>query len=80
MNTLLRILITKIYVKNLNTGKVVSITTTISGNTLTIKCNRVSNDSYLVYIPSGAVKGANGLNLTTAYSYEFSSGSKLLAT
>ena len=55
----------KIYVKNLNTGKVVGITKTISGNTLTIKqsLSRLANDTYEVVIPYAAVKDSNGNNL-----------------
>ena len=63
----------KIYIKNLNTSKVVPITYTISLNTLTIKqtLNRLFNDNYQVYIPSGAVKDKYGNNLATAYSFKF---------
>jgi hypothetical protein len=55
----------KIYIKNINTGIIVSITKSISGNTLTIKMtkNRLHNDTYNVIIPSGAVKDMAGNNL-----------------
>ena len=64
----------KIYVKNLNTSNIVPITYTISLNTLTIKqtLNRLYNDNYQVYIPSGAVKDKYGNNLATAYTFKFS--------
>ena len=63
----------KIYVKNLNTGKVVGITKTISGNTLTIKqtLSRLANDTYEVVIPSAAVKDINGNNLPANYIFKF---------
>ena len=63
----------KIYVKNLNTSKIVPITKTISLNTLTIKqsLNRLYNDNYQVYIPAGAIKDGYGNNLATAYTFKF---------
>ena len=63
----------KIYVKNLNTGKVVAITKTMSGNTLTIKqsLSRLANDTYEVVIPSAAVKDANGNNLLANHIFKF---------
>jgi methionine-rich copper-binding protein CopC len=63
----------KIYVKNLKTGKVVGIRKTISGNTLTIKqsISRLANDSYEVVIPSAAVKDINGNNLKVSYIFKF---------
>ena len=63
----------KIYVKNLNTNKIVPITKTISLNILTIKqsINRLSNDNYQVYIPSGAVKDEYDNNLATTYTFKF---------
>ena len=63
----------KIYVKNLNTGKVVGITKTISGNTLTIKqsLSRLANDTYEVVIPSAAVKDISGNNLPANYIFKF---------
>ena len=64
----------KIYVKNLNTNNIVPITKTISLNTLTIKqsLNRLINDNYQVYIPSGSLKDGYGNNLATAYTFKFS--------
>ncbi|MGP8188308.1 MAG: DUF3344 domain-containing protein [Methanobacterium sp.] len=63
----------KIYVKNLNTGKIVSITTSISGNTLTIKqtFSRLYNDTYQVYIAVDAVKDNAGNDLMAAYTFKF---------
>jgi methionine-rich copper-binding protein CopC len=63
----------KIYVKNLNTGKVVGISKIISGNTLTIKqsLSRLANDTYEVVIPYSAVKNSNGNNLVATYIFKF---------
>ena len=63
----------KIYVKNLTTGKMVSITKIISGNTLTIKqtYNRLNKDAYSVYIPSAATKDRAGNNLQLKYTFIF---------
>jgi hypothetical protein len=63
----------KIYVKNMNTGKVVGITETISGNTLTIKqsLSRLANDTYEVVIPYSAVKDSNGNKLVATYIFKF---------
>ena len=63
----------KIYVKNLSTGKVVAITKTISGNTLTIKqkLNRLANNTYEVIIPTGSIKDSKGNILSTNYVFKF---------
>ena len=63
----------KIYVKNLTTGKIVAITKTISGNTLTIKqtYNRLKNDTYVVYIPSAAIKDEAVNKLLATYTFKF---------
>jgi methionine-rich copper-binding protein CopC len=63
----------KIYVKNLSTGKVVAITKTISGNTLTIKqlLKRLANNTYEVVIPSAAVKDNKGNKLSANYVFKF---------
>ena len=63
----------KIYVKNMNTGKVVAITKKISGSTLTIKqsLSRLANDTYEVVIPSAAVKDINKNNLLANYIFKF---------
>lgn len=63
-----------IYIKNLTTGKTVSIgSKTINGSSLTIvqASSRLSKNTYQVYIPAGAVKDAAGNNLATAYTYNF---------
>lgn len=63
-----------IYVKNLTTGKLTTIASqTTNGKILTIKqtYNRISKNSYQVYIPAGAVKDAAGNSLATSYSYQF---------
>ena len=65
----------KIYMKNITTGKLVSITTSISGNTIYIKMrlDRLPNNNYQVYIPAAAVKDNAGNNLTASYSFKFKS-------
>ena len=64
-----------IYVKNLNTGKLVHITKTLSKNTLTIKMtkSRLHNDKYIIYIPKDAFKDLAG-NLTATYTIRFKTG------
>jgi len=65
---------TGIYIKNLTTGNIVSLSSEIiKDNTLTITTtyNHLSNDTYQVYIPAGAVKDLAGNNLTTAYTFKF---------
>ena len=61
-----------IYVKNLNTGKIVHITKSLSNNTLTIKMtkSRLYNNKYIIYIPKSAFKDKAG-NTTTAYTIPF---------
>ena len=61
-----------IYVKNVNTGKLVQITKTLSSNTLTIKMtkSRLHNSTYIIYIPKGAFKDQAG-NLIAAYTIKF---------
>ncbi len=60
-------------VKNLNTGKTVSIIKLISGNTLILKPqnNRIANDTYEVYIPPSSFKDYAGNNLSTGYNFKF---------
>ena len=67
--------LSKIYMKNLTTGKLVSITTSINGNTLYIKMrlDRLPNNNYQVYIPAAAVKDNAGNNLAASYSFRFKS-------
>lgn len=64
----------KIFIKNLSTGKVVSISSkAVSGKYLTIKMkySRIKNNVYQVYIPAGAVKDAAGNNFKSSYSFKF---------
>lgn len=65
----------KIYVKNLRTGKVVSITKWILGNTLYINTtgNRSSYTWYKLYIPASAVKDYSGNNMGS-YTLQFKTG------
>ncbi len=63
-----------IYIKNLNTGKIVGLSSkTISGNTLTIKMtsSRIKRNIYQIYIPAAALKDAAGNNMILAYSFKF---------
>lgn len=65
---------TNIYIKNLTTGKLTSITSkTTNGKTLTITqtYNRISKNIYQVFIPARAVKDTAGNSLATSYSYQF---------
>ena len=66
----------KIYIKNLKTGKTVSIRKSISGNTFYIKMNskRYAHNWYQVYIPASAVKDSLGNNLTAGYKFSFKTG------
>lgn len=68
----------KIYVKNIKTGKLDRITKTITNNTLNLKIStyRSSYNWYIVYIPSSSVKDAAGNKLTKAYTFKFRTGSK----
>lgn len=63
-----------IYIKNLTTGKIVSLASkTISGSVLTLKMtsSRLSKNNYVVYIPAGAIKDLAGNNLAISYSIQF---------
>jgi hypothetical protein len=66
----------KIYIKNLNTGKTAVISKSISGNTLSIKMDltRYAYNMYQIYIPASAVKDSAGNNLATAYTLKFKTG------
>ena len=61
-----------IYVKNLNTGKLVHISKSISKSTLTIKMtrSRLYNYKYIICIPKSAFKDHSG-NSTAAYTIPF---------
>jgi hypothetical protein len=65
---------TGIYIKNLTTGKIVSLgSKTINGSTLTLKMtsSRLRKNIYQVYIPAAAVKDGSGNNLASAYLFQF---------
>ena len=63
----------KIEVKNLSTGKIVPITASITGNTLTIKTVkiRLAHDTYQIIIPLDAIKDLAENNLTATYTTKF---------
>ena len=62
----------KIYVKDLNTGKIITISKIISGNTLTIKTGTKSaNHWYQIYLPAAVVKdNAGNNNIITTFKYK----------
>ncbi|MGF7118981.1 chitobiase/beta-hexosaminidase C-terminal domain-containing protein [Methanobacterium oryzae] len=66
----------KFYVKNLSTGKTVSISKWISGNTLYLKTTntRAAYTWYQVYIPGYSVKDSAGNNLAVGYWFKFQTG------
>jgi len=61
-----------ITIKNLTTNKYVTITKTISGNTLNIKttATRSANTRYQVIIPISAIKDYAGNNLLATYTFK----------
>jgi autotransporter family porin len=63
----------KIFMKNLTTGKIVTISKSITGNTLYIKMSlsRLKNNTYQIYIPTAAVNDYTGNNLAVVYSFKF---------
>lgn len=63
----------KIYVKNLRTGKLVSITKWIKNNNLYLKMVkfRYPTNWYRIYIPAGAVKDNSGNKLLKSYIIKF---------
>ena len=65
-----------IYVKNINTRKLVQITKTTSKNILTIKMteSRLQNDKYIIYIPKDAFKDQTRNYLTSAHTIPFKTG------
>ena len=65
-----------ITIKNLKTGKTVSISKSISGTTLNIKtiATRTANTWYLVTIPKSAIKDLAGNNLVKSYTFKFKTG------
>ena len=62
----------KIYVKNLTTGKLITINKIITGSTLTIKTSTKSaNHWYQIYLPTAAVKdNAGNNNIITTFKYK----------
>ena len=62
----------KIYLKNLSTGKLVSITASIQRNTLTIQMtkSRLHYNTYQLHIPAAAVKDQTG-NSVASYTLKF---------
>jgi parallel beta-helix repeat protein len=66
----------KIYIKNLKTGKKVLMTKYISGSTLSLKMKskRYSYTWYQVYVPAAAVKDAYGNKLVKYYTFKFKTG------
>jgi len=66
----------KIYVKNLKTGKTVVISKSIKGSILYIKMSskRYAYNWYQVYIPAAAVKDNTNNNLASSYAFKFKTG------
>ena len=65
----------KVYVKNLKTGKKISISKLIKGNMLYITTSKRSAYTwYQVYIPASALKDAAGNNLAKGYTWKFKTG------
>ncbi len=65
----------KITIKNLTTGKIVTLTKAISKNLLNIKTTkRTANTWYLVIIPKAAIKDYAGNNLQANYTFKFKTG------
>lgn len=62
----------KITVKNLASGKYVTVTKSIKGNTVSIKTNkRTANTWYSIAIAKSAIKDTAGNNLKTSYTFKF---------
>ena len=65
----------KVYIKNLKTGKKVKASITISGNHIYIKTSKKTAYTwYRVYIPAYAVKDKAGNKLTKGYTWTFKTG------
>jgi predicted outer membrane repeat protein len=66
----------KIYVKNMKTGKTAIISKSIKGNTLYIKMSskRYAYTWYQIYIPKAAVKDSFNNNLAASYTFKFKTG------
>ena len=62
-------------VKNVKTGKTLTLARTITNNILSIKTSlKTANTWYRVTIPESAIKNINGYNLKSKYSYIFKTG------
>ena len=65
----------KIYVKNLKTGKKVAVSKSIKGNVLYLKTGtRASYTGYQIYIPSSAVKDVANNSLAKYKTWKFKTG------
>ncbi|OEC88712.1 MULTISPECIES: chitobiase/beta-hexosaminidase C-terminal domain-containing protein [Methanobacterium] len=66
----------KVYIKNLKTGKKVAVSKVIKGNILYLKTTskKSSYTWYQVYIPAYAVKDSAGNKLAKAYTFKFKTG------
>ena len=66
----------KIIIKNLTTGKTITLTKTISRNMLNLKTRttRTANTWYTVTIPRAAIKDKAGNNLAANYTFKFKTG------
>ena len=66
----------KIYIKNMKTGKKAVIRKSIKGNTLYIKMSskRYAYTWYQVYIPKAAIKDSFNNNLSAYYTFKFKTG------
>ncbi|UTB31574.1 MAG: chitobiase/beta-hexosaminidase C-terminal domain-containing protein [Methanobacterium sp. ERen5] len=66
----------KVYLKNVNTGKSVSIRKLFKGNSLIIKNNQKlsANTKYKIYIPSSAIKDDAGNHMTKGYTINLKTG------
>lgn len=65
----------KVYIKNLKTGKKFKATIWISGNHICLKTGKKTAYTwYQVYIPAYAVKDAAGNSLTKGYTFKFKTG------
>ena len=66
----------KIYTKNLTTGKVTPITISITGNTMNIRTTKTRNPNnwYEVIIPAYSIKDIAGNMLSQNYIFRFKSG------
>lgn len=65
----------KVYIKNLKTGKKIAVSKSISSNVLYIKTGAKSvNTWYQIYIPAAAVKDIAGNNFAKSYTWKFKTG------